>query len=315
MRNACLATVAAVSITVMPHLAAQSAQVWHDSAAHLKQAMSALRDSLLPTDSTMPVVARSGPFQIAASPASRAEAVIALRDFVAAESHWFGTALPAPAGVRITTERHEVFSRGRPTSAVGTVVLSALPDTGTVPTVSAFPREGDVGRALLEQYGGMMFATTPTLSRWLHDLPVIADVDTTGDDRAMYMLVASTGAMPRACVRGDGNSCLMALDIRRPPPNSGSQFVQYLRGDLLYAALRFGGDSAWIRLRAADSLGVEAELAATARMPLDSLIRRWRQGLLSRRAADPPVTVPLFAAAALWTSLLLVTAMGASRWA
>jgi hypothetical protein len=60
---------------------------------------------------------------------------------------------------------------------------------------------------------------------------------------------------------------------------------------------------------------IEPMLEAAAGMSLDSLLSRWRSQLLSLRPAEAPVSVTRVLLGLTWTALLILGALGVSRWA
>jgi hypothetical protein len=92
-------------------------------------------------------------------------------------------------------------------------------------------------------------------------------------------------------------------------------FSVFMRSDLLFTALSVGGRGAWSRFVSAANVGIEPALVAAAAMPLDSLLARWRGGLLALRPIQGPMTPPVALAALCWSAAFLAGAIGAARWA
>jgi hypothetical protein len=262
-------------------------------------------------------VARRGPFVVAASPNDRAVATDALSRFAATSDRWFGGALPSPAGFRIVirTEMATGSGFGRPRE-FGVVVLAALPDTASSMRIQTAGTPQGAANALTEAYGTMMFASVPAVMLWLESAPSLPTPDADRRQVAMYTLVTGSSRAVRDCAGGVVAGCEIAFELYGSPPAiPGSSFSSFMRGDLMLAALSAGGRGAWARLRAAADSGIRTALAAAAGMPLDSLLSKWRVGLLSLRSTANPLSYPVAVAALIWSLALLAGALGASRWA
>ena len=132
----------------------------------------------------------------------------------------------------------------------------------------------------------------------------------------MYAFVTGTGPAQRACIVGDVANCAIALGVRVAPFGVASDhFIPLVRADLLLTALEIGGKEAWSRSMVPEDSTVDQVLVAAAGIPLDSLIARWRTGLLARRPNATPINALTVALGAIWTAALLLAALGASRWA
>jgi len=318
MHNARWVLAGAVCIAAIPGPAiGQGAAAWRDSAQRFHALASALRDSMVRGDSTTEEVARSGAFVIAASPNDRTVATDALARFAATSDRWFGGSLPSPAGFRIVvrTETATGSGFGRPRE-IGLVVLAALPDTASSMRIQTEAAPQGTANTLTEAYGAMMFASLPAVIPWLQSGPSLSAPDADRRQVAMYTLVTGSSQAVRDCAGGSVAGCEIAFELNRTPPATpGSSFSAFMRGDLLLAALSAGGRGAWPRLRAAADSGIRTALAAAAGMPLDSLLSRWRVGLLALRPSATPLSYPVAVAALIWSLALLVGALGASRWA
>lgn len=86
------------------------------------------------------------------------------------------------------------------------------------------------------------------------------------------------------------------------------------RRALVAQVVRLGGPDAWGRLLASPGQPLEDRLATAAGMPIDSLMRVWRRGIIAARPIPVSVT-PLAAVAALgWVVVGLAFALRFSRW-
>ena len=203
---------------------------------------------------------------------------------------------------------------GRPRE-VGVVVLAALPDTASSMRLQFSGTPQGTANTLTEAYGTMMFASVPAVMLWLQNAPSLATPDADRRQVAMYTLVTGSSQAVRDCAGDIIAGCEIAFELNQTPPATpGSSFSAFMRGDLLLAALSAGGPGAWPRLRAAADSGIRTALAAAAGMPLDSLLSRWRVGLLSLRPTANPLSYPVAIAALIWSVALLAGALGASRW-
>lgn len=310
----------ALGLSCLPVLCtAQQGIVWRDSAQRLDIAVRALRDSLLQGDSTVTEVARRGDLVIAASANDKGIAIAALQRFGDVRDRWFSDAMPSSGGFRLvmhtqSDQPRSFYSDNR--GGGGSVVLVGLPDTGTSLRSQRFGGESGVATGLIDRYGEMMIASVPALSAWIDHPPPLSMPEAERRDLAMYTLVTGMGPMPRKCVSGDLAGCRFAMEIRPAPAgDTGAIFPKFMRADLLYSALDAGGPGAWQRLQGAANGGVEAGLTAAARMSSDSLLAHWRTHLLLLRPVTAIITVRGALTAAAWSALLLLGALGASRWA
>lgn len=298
---------------------AQAAERWRDSALVLETRIRALRSSLLQGDSGVAEVARRDDLVIGASEPLRESAAAALERLLRVRARWFGGALPSAAGFRIVL-RSDLSSKNddlwRPQEPA-TVVLSGLPDSeGSVRVYSnAAPRR--IAQSLIDLYGELMYASAdPALHAWLERLPPLSLPDQERRHLAMYGLVTGTQSAQRGCIAGRLGDCATALKLRAEgKPQSPAGYTPIVRGDLLLTALELGGAGAWTRLRAAEGALVETALAAAAGMPADSVLARWRSGLLTLRPTDAPLSLPGILLAVGWTAGFLLGALGVARWA
>jgi hypothetical protein len=296
---------------------AQSATVWRDSAQRLSVHLLALRDSLLDGDSTVREVARRSGLVLGASPRMRSQGLDGLARVGEARRRWFGAALPSPNGFRIVLRsdngRYGLPARSR---QVDVVVLSGLPDSGPSRRTQRNVADGRLADQLVDLYAELMFQSGgPELRRWMDLGAPVSQPDRERRAVAMYILV--TGATPaeRGCLLGSLEDCAAALALRAAGPGTSGYYPPFVRVDLLLTALELGGPGAWERLRNAGGSGMEAALASAAGMPTDSLLSRWRRGLLALRPGDSPLEAEVVLVGLVWTAGLLVAALGLSRWA
>jgi hypothetical protein len=327
MRNRIMLLISALLCSrVAAVMAQQQANAWHDSTVRLQARARLLEDSLMTGDSAATEVARRGDLAIAASPRQQSTAGAALDSFAVTRQRWFGSAMPSPSGFRIALQIDAGGRRwdgGVPIGGsflaaqpAGSIILAGLPDnTGAARRQRAIPA-ADIATTLIDEYAALMIASDTALTIWLENPPPFSTLVKDHRHRPMYLFVTGTGAMERDCVNGDVASCRYAIDLEHAPATrTGSIYSPDLRIDLLYFALDVGGPEAWARLRHATSTGMPAKLAAAAQMPIDSLLAHWRASLLALRPAKAILSGESALVALAWSVLLLLAALGASRWA
>lgn len=285
---------------------------WRDSVRALDGPIKALTDSMIHGDSNAAEVLRSGDLVLGASPALRTAAIAALGKLVRARAAWFGDATPTSGGFRIVLR-----VGGDRLGRVGTVVVAGLPDSGDAARMTA-PSDNDrMSDALMGAFSELMFESSPPdLRAWLEGPVAMSISEREREQLAAYGLVTGFGRMQRACVSGEMAACEVALSLKPATgDSSGPVFAPFLRMHFLQYALRLGGVDAWIRLRTSGTNGVESRLAAAARIPVDSLIVRWRAELLQQSATGSGGDTSRAATALVWIAALLAGALGGSRWA
>ncbi len=296
--------------------AGQQAARWRDSAQRLDRVTHALQDSMLQGDSTAAEVARRGDLAIAASPNQTNNARVAFAQFIEARNRRFAEALPSSDGFRIvirTQSNTGLYGKG---DSAGVVVLSGGLDGAASVRNQRGANSSDVATRLIDQFGEMMIASVAPLSAWMETPPPMSMNERDRRDQVMYTFVTSMGPIQRRCVAGGLMACKVALGIRKiDGPENGGRYSPYIRADLLYYALDLGGTGAWSRLREVSDSGVEAMLAAAAKMPADSVLAKWQQGLLALRPATAVVPTSSAGIAIIWSLLFLAGALGASKWA
>jgi hypothetical protein len=299
---------------------AQAQPVWRDSVQRLSVAYRALRDSLVDTDSSVVEVSRRDGLVISASPKERATALEALEYFAARRARWFGEAVPSPAGFRIvartTSGGNVLFGPSFGDRYAGSVVLTGLPDSAGAARLDRAVRLKEVSEQLFTAYAEMMFPTLGTaMGKWLKD-PLPFDLsDNARRYQAMYAVMTSTGKAERGCVDGRLDFCAYAFWLRpAPAAELTGAYSRLVRADLFLAALDLGGSEAWTRIVAANPESPVAALEAAAGMPADSVIARWRTGIMTLRPDEKPLHLRGVLLAAGWTAVLLAGTLGVSRW-
>jgi hypothetical protein len=302
--------------------AGQDAAAWRDSAYRLSAEQQRVWDSLKQDFSEAEEIARRPGLVVSATTEYRALAEDVLARFDTARRRWFGTVLPAATGFRITLRSGESWSFGRRTSGPQSLSIAGIPDTDETFRLAPFVPDGTLGSAekaaqrFLGEYGTLMMASAPAAIRgWLRAglLPELS-VDSRREG-AMYSLVTGVGKAQRACVQGDAAGCAHALGLRRSSdPDAGGEYYPLVRADLLLATLEQGGEGAWARLIGDTGGSVEQGLAAAAGMPADSMLLRWRDGLLALQPDRGPLDVSSAGLILGWSALILAAGLAIARW-
>lgn len=128
-----------------------------------------------------------------------------------------------------------------------------------------------------------------------------------------YRLRGDNGVLYNACTAQHADTACTALLHLLPadafdPPLSASA-----RQSLLALALDLGGPDAVTRLRAAPDRR-EAQLAASAGIPTDSLIRMWRGHVLAARSSNPSMSWGMALTSLLWVTACGALALRSSPW-
>jgi len=304
-------------------VAAQDAAAWRDSAYRLTALVKSVRDSVRQAEESIAEVARRPGLVVSASVKYQPIAAETLERFDEARRRWFGAALPSEAGFRIVLRTGVRWWSRRQTESPQSLSIAGLPDTGNAarfsPLVSSrvFSTPERAARELLSHYGSMMMSSSATpIQRWLPTGLSLILTDTERREGAMYALAVGDGNAQRACVMGDLDACAYVLGLRAPDtPDPGGQYYPLARADLLLFALDQGGEGAWDRLRDGQGNTAEEHLAAAAGMPADSLIARWRSGLLAMRPEHGPISGSVTLAFLAWSSVILAAALGIAKWA
>ena len=297
----------------------QDARPWRDSVIRLTSEVSALRDSLVERDSTVVEVARKNGVVLSATPRQTAAAARGFGYFTEQRARWFGAALPSPEGFRLvvqTTEGRGIFERFRENRWDGTVSLTGLPDSSGAVRTQRAAKIQDLGTQLVAGFSEIMFPTLglPT-THWLGDPPPLHLSDRDRRYTAMYMVLTSTGKGERGCVDGRLDLCAFALGLRVAPASDlTGAYPPLVRADLFLTALEIGGPDAWSRIVSAHLARAEDALVAASGLRPDSLISRWRNGIMALRPEERPLHSSAVFLTACWIGALLLGTLGASRW-
>lgn len=307
-------------LAVARELPAQSADAWRDSTYRLTRAVRSVRDSIRDIDAGVEEIARRSGLVVSAARIPRTIATDVLARFDSARQHWFGTALPDANGFEITLRRWDSRSFGSRVGNPQSLTIAGLPDTGSAPRSMQMVSNGrlsnseEATRSFLFEYGGLMMRTAPEwLLRWLPSGLLLDLTDESRREQTMYALVTGNGKAQRDCVRGDPGACAYAMGLRSTTdPDAGGQFYPLARADFLLTGLELGGAGAWERLGGDGT--IEEHLARASGTPADSLLIRWRDGLLALRPERSPLDVPTAAVLLGWSALVLAAGLGIARW-
>ncbi len=298
---------------------AQDAAAWRDSLAHIGTEIAALRDSLVDRDSTVVEVARIGGLVLSATPANRAVATRAFEAFLIERARWFGTSVPSPSGFRLVMNilpERSIFTRFGNLKREARLVLTGLPDTADAVRTERGTTTKDLGVQLLNGFSEMMFLTLgAATSQWLGNSPPFQMSEHERRGLAMYMIMTSTGKAERGCVSGDLATCAYSLGLRTAPSSDLTDaFPTMVRADRFLPALEIGGAGAWGRVAAVRPARAEEALTLASGLSADSLLTRWRAGMLALKPDVGPMPPESALLAAGWVGVILLGTLGVSRW-
>ncbi|MHB1312842.1 MAG: hypothetical protein ACYC3L_12570 [Gemmatimonadaceae bacterium] len=118
------------------------------------------------------------------------------------------------------------------------------------------------------------------------DLPKLVGAASNGYVYSQLMHAFSTEEREDCSVNGHVEMCRRMLAALSPDA-FGIPVPSPARASLAQLALEVGGAGSLSRMRDASAVSVAAQLAAAARMPIDSLIGRWQQRLMASRPRSP----------------------------
>jgi len=130
---------------------------------------------------------------------------------------------------------------------------------------------------------------------------------------ADYFARGGTALTLQKCRQHRDDACTALLQSL-PPGSLPRPLAHAARLLLVREALRAGGRDAYRRLVARPTDPIAARLSSAAEMDLDSLVVRWRNGVLAARPL--PLTLPWWASVAAigWTAFFGFCALRSSRW-
>ena len=153
--------------------------------------------------------------------------------------------------------------------------------------------------------------STSVLARW-YATPAERESLVTGSF-ADYFATGATVPSLQRCREHRDDACTALLQSL-PPGSLPRPLAHAARLLLVREALRAGGRDAYRRLVAHPTAPIGARLSLAAGMDIDSLVARWRNGVLAARPR--PLTLPWWAsfAAIGWTAFFGICALRSSRW-
>jgi hypothetical protein len=115
------------------------------------------------------------------------------------------------------------------------------------------------------------------------------------------------------CVQGGSDATCDSL-VRSIPPEAVPKPVPgAVKKNLVRYALLLGGDGAFDRL--AKSAGpISDRIAATARMPIDSVVSRWQSNVMSSQSSSTAIDATTALSSLFWACLCGALALRSSRW-
>jgi hypothetical protein len=131
--------------------------------------------------------------------------------------------------------------------------------------------------------------------------------------RGGYRLRVDNGALYNGCLTQRVDAACTALLHLLPADDFDPPLGTSARQSLLTLALDLGGPDAVTRMRASPDTR-EAQLAAAARIPADSLVRMWRREILAARSSNPSMSWGMALASLLWVTTCGALALRSSPW-
>jgi hypothetical protein len=237
---------------------------------------------------------------------------------VSVQRRWFGAATPVPdftISLRLRDREGDWASSTSPVRGVIIITTATATSDGN----GAIRRNMEDGSAellaggILRDYAEVVAAALATPTRtWLTQGLPLASTDRARRSEVRYQVATGTGVVQEKCVGGDVAACAAGLGLTAAGP--GPLFAPIARADLVLTALDIGGPDAWRRFQEAASVSPTAALEAAAGVPTDSLIARWRTGLLESRSGEGPLPPRVAVVAIGWLGILMAGTVGAARW-
>jgi hypothetical protein len=135
-------------------------------------------------------------------------------------------------------------------------------------------------------------------------------------DRRFYVahMLGTSGTAARDCVEGGDDEACIAMLQRAPGGSPVPPLGAQTRQLLLALAINAGGPQAYERLIAHAGEALENRLAMAANLPIDSLVDHWRARIIAGRPQTVAADARAAWAAVAWGVVLMVVAMGSTRW-
>lgn len=115
------------------------------------------------------------------------------------------------------------------------------------------------------------------------------------------------------CVKFNTDAACTALIHLLPPDDLFPPLGTFARQSLVTLALDVGGPDAFVRMRAAPDTR-QAQLAAAAGMPVDSLVGLWRRRALQARTSNPSMNWGMALASLMWVATCGALSLRSSPW-
>ena len=216
--------------------------------------------------------------------------------------------------------------------AVGTMFTEPLDEaferwTGVIPTA------GDVGRMHRTTYIQMVTSSSPIIHEcFLGDMDACREAlfPETSDDPATHWYtpderrrvvseinkdyLPELASVQASCTEDGLDKSCIAFLRGMPSGTLGTPFSGPAIRGLIRVALEVGGDGAFGRFVATDSLSAESRVLRTVGVPIDSLLGVWHARVLAARP-EPTIASPLALWGALaWFVLFAGMALRSTRW-
>ncbi len=128
-----------------------------------------------------------------------------------------------------------------------------------------------------------------------------------------YQFRSDNAALYNACQARKADSACIALLRLLPTDEIDPPLGSMARQSLVTLALDLGGPDAMTRMRSAPN-DRDAQLAAAARIPTDSLVQLWRSQVLAAHSSNPSMTWGMALTSLLWVMACGALALRSSPW-
>jgi hypothetical protein len=311
------------ALGLLPATAAHAQEIpdaaaWRDTTLRLQAEQHALRSTLMVRDSSTAEVGRRDGLRILATPGREDRARQVLERVASVQRRWFGAAPPVP-DFTISLRLHDREGGWISNASLVRGVIILTTATAAADGNAAITRNMEDGSAellagrILREYAEAVAAALATPTRtWLTQGLPLASTDRARRSEVRYQVATGTGVVQAKCAGGDVAACAAGLGVTAAGP--GPLFAPIARADLVLTALDIGGPDAWRRFEEAASVSPTVALEAAAGIPTDSLITRWRTGLLESHSGEGLLPPRAAVVAIGWLGILVLGTVGAARW-